>query len=87
MKRILIGTAITLIGLMPALAVADCGPDHAAMASSATAGKASVAQASETTKAPATAATKVAAKQVKPVVARKTAPPSSKPDAVVAKTN
>ena len=86
MKRILIGAAATAFVLTPVLAAADCGPDHAAMASSSADKKPALAQAG---KAPATVTTKVATKQAKASAAKKTTASSSSQEAptVVAKTN
>ena len=57
MKRIVLGTAATLFAIVPVLAFADCGPDHATMASSSADKKPALAQAGKT---PATATTKPA---------------------------
>ncbi len=86
MKRILVGAAVAAFGLAPAFAWADCGVDHAAMASSGD--KPAVAQAAPTNKPATTASNKVASRNAKPVVAKKTVPSPSKSDTtVVAKTN
>ncbi len=87
MKRILIGTALALFGLVPAIGSADCGADHAAMAYAAPAGKTTVAQASEASKAPAAAVTKASAKKAKPVKKTTTASRKADGSTVVAKAN
>ena len=86
MKRILVGTALALFVLVPAISWADCSEGHASMASSAPAAKPALAQAAG--KAPASDVTKVATKQVKPVAVKKTEP-AAKTDkpTVVARTN
>ncbi|MGE5169706.1 MAG: hypothetical protein ACM3JC_04955 [Rudaea sp.] len=56
MKRILVGTALVLFGFAPGIGLADCGADHAAMASATPPPKAQVAKTQATSKAPATVA-------------------------------
>lgn len=85
MKRIVLGTAAALFAIVPVLASADCGPDHATSASASSDKKPALAQAG---KAPATATTKVATKQSKAPVAKKTASsPNQETPTVVARTN
>jgi hypothetical protein len=86
MKRILIGVAAALLAGVPVLAAADCGPDHATMASSSVSKKPALAQAE---KAPATAPAKVATKHGRPASAKTTTVAASRQDAptVVARTN
>lgn len=94
MKRILVGTALALFGLVPATGSADCSEDHASIASS-TAAKPELAQAPAASKAlPQAAAKASVTKQVKPVAVKKkttesTIESASKADgsAVVARTN
>ena len=90
MKKVLVGTALTLFALAPAMGWADCsdGHDKASMASSTPANKTEVAQASATGKATAPVAVKTS--KVKQVNAdRKTtaASPKAGEATVVAKTN
>ena len=86
MKRMLIGAAVAAFGLAPAFAWADCGVDHAAMASSGE--KPAVAQAASTNKPATAASNKVASKHVKPAADKKTVASTTKSDTtVVAKTN
>ena len=69
--RILIGTALAVIGLVPATGSADCNEDHASIASSPT-GKPELAQAPASSKSPAAAMAKASVtKQVKPVILKK----------------
>jgi hypothetical protein len=86
MKRILIGAAVAAFGLASAFAWADCGVDHAAMASSGD--KPAVAHAASTSKPATTASNKAASKHVKPAADKKTlASPTKSETTVVAKTN
>jgi hypothetical protein len=86
MKRIVLGTAAALIAIVPVLASADCGPDHATMASSSADKKPALAQAGKT---PAAATTKVTTKQAKSSAAKKTTASTSNQEmtTVVARTN
>jgi hypothetical protein len=86
MKRIVLGTAAALIAIVPVLAFADCGPDHATMASSSADKKPALAQAGKT---PATVTTKVTTKQAKSSAAKKTTASMSNQEmtTVVARTN
>lgn len=86
MKRIVLGTAATLFAIVPVLAFADCGPDHATMASSSADKKPALAQAGKT---PATVTTKVTTKQAKSSAAKKTMASTSNQEmtTVVARTN
>jgi hypothetical protein len=56
MKRILLGTALALFAFAPGISLADCGADHAAMASATPPAKAQVAKTQATSKSPATVA-------------------------------
>lgn len=85
MKRILIGAAVAAFGLAPAFAWADCGVDHAAMASAGD--KPAVAHAASTNKPATTASNKVASKHVKPAADKKTVATTKSETTVVAKTN
>ena len=90
MKRVLVGTALTLFALAPAMGWADCGDhDKASMASSTPASKTEVAQASATGKATAPVAVKTSkARQVNTVDRKATAAsPKAEESTVVAKTN
>lgn len=90
MKRILVGTAIALFALAPAMSWADCEyHDKASMASSAPPGKADQAQAAAASKAPAPVVAKASvAKQVKQVGDKATSSPSkSNRSTVVARTD
>lgn len=86
MKRIVLGTAATLFAIVPVLAFADCGPDHATMASSSADKKPALAQAGKT---PATVTAKVTTKQAKSSAAKKTMASTSNQEmtTVVARTN
>jgi hypothetical protein len=90
MKKILVGTALTLLALAPAMGWADCDyHDKASMASSTPAKKTEVAQASATGKATAPVAVKTSAARKVNTVDRK-APavqPKAEESTVVAKTN
>ena len=91
MKKVLVGTALTLFALAPAMGWADCSGDHdkASMASSTPANKTEVAQASATgkAKAPVVAKTSVA-RQVNTIDRKATAAsPKAEESTVVAKTN
>lgn len=71
MKRILIGTALATICLVPATGSAECTEDHASIASS-TAAKPELAQAATSSKTPASAMAKPSVtKQTKPVTPKK----------------
>lgn len=91
MKKTLIGTAIALFVVVPAMSSAHCGDEHSteAMASSAPASKSEQAQASSVVKAPVRVATKApAAKQVKHAADKPMASPSKTDGStVLAKTN
>jgi hypothetical protein len=65
MKRILVGTALAVFGFAPAISLADCGADHAAMASATPPAKAQVAKTQATSKTPATVAKASQTKAVK----------------------
>lgn len=86
MKRIVLGTAATLFAIVPVLAFADCGPDHATMASSSADKKPALARAGKT---PATVTAKVTTKQAKSSAAKKTMASTSNQEmtTVVARTN
>ena len=89
MKRILVGTAIALFALAPAMGWADCEYHNASMASSTPSAKAELAKAPAASKAPAPVVAKASvAKQVKSVGDKATSS-STKTDGstVVAKTN
>ena len=91
MKKVLVGTALTLFALAPAMGWADCSDGHgkASMASSTPAKQTEVAQASATGKATAPVAVKTSkAKQVNTVDRKATAAsPKAEESTVVAKTN
>jgi len=89
MKRILVGTAIALFALAPAMGWADCEYHNASMASSTPSAKAELAKAPAASKAPAPVVAKASvAKQVKSVGDKATSSPSKTPGStVVAKTN
>ena len=90
MKKVLVGTALTLFALAPAMGWADCSGDHdkASMASSTPAKKTEVAQASATGKATAPVAVKTsAARKVNTVDRKVPASPKAEESTVVAKTN
>lgn len=86
MKRIVLGTAAILFAIVPVLASADCGPDHATMASSSADKKPALARAGKT---PATVTAKVTTKQAKSSAAKKTTASTSNQEmtTVVARTN
>ena len=87
---LLVGTALTLFALAPAMGWADCSDGHkASMASSTPANKPEVAQASATGKATAPVAVKTSkATQVNTVDRKATAAsPKAGESTVVAKTN
>jgi len=89
MKRILVGTALTLFALAPTMASADCDYHKASMASSTPVAKDELAQVPAVSKMPAAAVAKVSvAKQAKHVDSKATSLPSkTEPSTVVAKTN
>ena len=90
MKKVLVGTALTLFALAPAMGWADCdGHDKASMASSTPAKKTEVAQTSATGKATAPVVAKSsAAKTVNTVDRKATATtPKAEESTVVARTN
>jgi hypothetical protein len=89
MKRILVGTALTLFAFAPAMGWADCDYHKASMASSTPAAKDELAQAPAASKAPAPVVAKTSvAKQVKHVDNKATSSPSkAEGSTVVAKTN
>jgi len=90
MKKVLVGTALSLFALAPAMGWADCDyHDKASKASSTPAKKTEVAQASATgkAKAPVVAKTSVA-RQVNTIDRKATAAsPKAEESTVVAKTN
>lgn len=89
MKRILIGTAIALFALAPAMGWADCEYHNASMASSAPSAKGELAKAPAASKASAPVVAKAsAARQVKRVSDKAASSPSkSDGSTLVAKTN
>jgi len=89
MKRMLVGTALTLFALAPAMGWADCDYHKASMASSTPVAKAELAQAPAASKAPAPVVAKTSvAKHVKHVDSKATSSPSkTEGSTVVAKTN
>ena len=89
MKRILVGTAITLFALAPTMGWADCDYHKASMASSTPVAKDELAQAPAVRKAPAPVVAKTSvAKQAKHVDSKATSSPSNtEGSTVVAKTN
>jgi hypothetical protein len=90
MKKVLVGTALSLFALAPAMGWADCDyHDKASMASSTPAKKKTeVAQASATGKATAPVAVKTsAARKVNTVDRKAPASPKAEESTVVAKTN
>ena len=89
MKKVLVGTALSLFALAPAMGWADCDyHDKASMASSTPAKKTEVAQASATGKASAPVAVKTsAATKVNSVDQKAPASPKAEGSTVVAKTN
>lgn len=88
MKKVLVGTALSLFALAPAMGWADCDyHDKASMASSTPAKKTEVAQASATGKATAPVAVKSAATKVNTVDRKAPASPKAEESTVVAKTN
>jgi hypothetical protein len=87
MKRILVGTALTLFALAPTMGWAECDYHKASMASSTPVAKDELAQAPAASKAPVVAKTSVA-KQVKHVDSKATSSPSkTEGSTIVAKTN
>lgn len=87
MKRILVGTALTLFALAPTMGLADCDYHKASMASSAPVAQDELAQAPAASKVPVVAKTSVT-KQVKHVDSKVTSSPSKTDGStVVAKTN
>jgi len=87
MKRILVGTALTLFALVPAMALADCDYHNKASMASSTPEKADRAQAQAASKAPVVAKTS-ATKQVRNADSKATSSPSkAEGSTVVAKTN
>lgn len=90
MKRILVGTALTLFAFAPAMSWADCDyHNKASMASSTPAAKAEMAQAPAAGKAPVPVVAKTSvAKPVKHVDSKATSSPTkAEGSTVVAKTN
>jgi hypothetical protein len=90
MKRILVGTALTLFAFAPAMSWADCDyHNKASMASSTPAAKAELAQAPAASKSSAPVVAKVSvAKEVKHVDSKATSSPSkAEGPTVVANTN
>ena len=89
MKKVLVGTALTLFALAPAMGWADCDyHNKASMASSTPAKKTEVAQASATGKATVPVAAKTsAANKVNTVDRKAPASPKAEESTVVAKTN
>lgn len=90
MKRILVGTALTLFALAPTMGWADCDYHKASMASSSTpVAKDELAQAPAASKVPAPVVAKASvAKPVKQVDSKATSSPSkTEGSTVVAKTN
>jgi hypothetical protein len=85
MKRILVGTALAVFGFAPAISLADCGADHAAMASATPPAKAQVAKTQATSKTPATVAKASQTKAVKQSGAK--SPAKTDGSTVVAKSN
>jgi len=88
MKRILVGTALTLFALAPTMARADCDYHKASMASSTPVAN-DLAQAPAASRAPAPVVAKATvAKPVKHVDSKPTSSPSkTEGSTVVAKTN
>ena len=87
MKRILVGTALTLFALAPAMGWADCDYHNKASMASSTPEKADQAQARAASKAP-VVAKKSATKQVRHADSKTTSSPSKADGStVVAKTN
>ena len=89
MKKVLVGTALTLFALAPAMGWADCGDHDKASMASSTPPKTEVAQASATGKATAPVAVKTSKARQVNTVDRKatTASPKAEESTVVAKTN
>ena len=89
MKRILVGTAITLFALAPTMGWAECDYHKASMASSTPVAKDELAQAPAASKAPAPVVAKTSVvKQAKHVDSKATSSPSNtEGSTVVAKTN
>lgn len=87
MKRILVGTALTLFALAPAMSWADCDYHNKASMASSAPEKADQAQAQAASKAPVVAKTS-AIKQVRHVDSKVISSPSkAEGSTVVAKTN
>jgi hypothetical protein len=88
MKRILVGTTLTLFALAPTMGLADCDYHKASMASSTPVAKDEIAQAPAASKAPAPVVAKTSvAKQVKHVDSKAMSPSKTEASTVVAKTN
>jgi hypothetical protein len=90
MNKILIGTAIGLFAVVPAMSSAHCGDEHSteAMASASPASKSEQVQAPSAAKAPVRVATKApAAKQVKHAAEKPASPTKTDGSTVLAKTN
>ena len=89
MKRILVGTALTLFVLAPTLGWADCDYHKASMASSTSVARDELAQGPAASKASAPVVAKTSlAKQAKHVDSKATSSPSkAEGSTVVAKTN
>jgi hypothetical protein len=89
MKRILVGTALTLFALAPTMGWADCDYHKASMASATPVATDELAQAPAASKAPAPVVAKTSvAKQAKHVDSKATSSPSkNEASTVVAKTN
>lgn len=88
MRKILVGTAVALFGLAPAMTWADCEFHNAqAMASSKPAATAEVAKATPANKAAPAVAKAPVAKQGKQIAGKATSPSKDEESTVVAKTN
>lgn len=89
MKRILVGTALTLFALAPTMAWADCDYHKASMASSTPVARDELAQVPAASKAPAPVVAKASvAKPVRHVDSKAASSPSkTEGSTVVAKTN
>ena len=89
MKRILVGTALTLFALAPTMGWAECDYHKASMASSTPVAKDELAQAPATSKAPAPVVAKTSVgKQAKHADSKAPSSPSkSEGSTIVAKTN
>jgi hypothetical protein len=85
MKRILVGTALTLFALAPTMVWADCDYHKASMASSTPVAKDELAQAPAASKVPAPVVAK--ASVAKPVKQATSSPSKTEGSTVVAKTN